>query len=276
MSTISVIISVCDQEYPHYLHRALKSIWTDQTKKPDQIVLVKDGPLNHDLDKVVAEWKEKLADKLTVLANAENMGLTKSLNLALDHANGDYVARMDSDDISMPDRFSHQGTYLDKHADIDILGGKIQEFNHLDDCLTVRKYPQTHEEVLKYIFKASPLAHPTVMMRRRIFDDGLRYDERYRTSQDIALWYTAILHGYRIANLDEITLWFRREEEVFKRRSHEKARNELMIYMNGIHRLYGTVTPKYIYPLARYVFRRMPLGLIKSIYNSKLRQKVLE
>ena len=131
------------------------------------------------------------------------MGLTKSLNKGISRVTSDLIARMDSDDISMPNRFQLQSKYLEEHPEIDIVGGSLREFDAEHEELSVRHYPLTHDEVVKYICKACPLAHPTVMMRRRIFDEGLGYNEKYRMSQDIALWFDAVLAGYRIANLPE-------------------------------------------------------------------------
>ena len=274
--SISVLMAVYRSEKAEYLHRALTSVWDEQSLTPDEIVLVQDGPVGDELSAVIASWQQKLGDKLNLIVNESNIGLTKSLNRGIACIKSDFVARMDSDDISHPLRFERQVAYFEQHADVDIVGGALQEFDDENECLNVRHYPLTNDEVLRYIYKASPLAHPTVMMRRRLFDSGLRYDERYRTSQDIALWYDALCAGLKIGNVDEITINFRRAGDVFKRRSRDKAVNEYKIYVNGIRRLYGAFTWRYVYPLARLVFRLMPVSVVKLIYGSKLRKSVLE
>lgn len=274
--SISVLMSVYKSEEPAYLDRALKSVWDDQTVKPNQIVLVEDGPIGESLLAVVSRWKEKMGEKMTVLANEKNLGLTKSLNKGLAAVTGDMIARMDSDDISDARRFERQVAYLEVHPDVDIVGGSLREFNDNERELRVRHYPNTHEEAVKYICKASPLAHPTVMMRRRIFDNGLRYNEKYRMSQDIALWYDAVLAGYKIGNVPEVTINFRSQGDVFKRRSRAKAWNEFKIYMNGIYRMNGLMTLKYCYPIARLCLRLMPPSLVKRIYQSNFRAKFLQ
>lgn len=272
---ISVIMSVYKSEKPEYLDRSLQSVWDDQTCRPAQIVLIADGPLTEELDAVLAAWTEKLQDKLTICRNEVNLGLTKSLNKGLRHTTGEYIARMDSDDISHPSRFEIQTRFLDENPDIAVVGGSIQEFNDSSECLNVRHYPTDPDAIRKYICKASPLAHPNVMMRREIFDSGITYDERYRTSQDIALWYDVLEKGYRISNVEEVTLYFRLADDVFKRRSRQKAMNEFKIYMRGIYRLHGLFTLAYAYPISRLIFRLLPQSLIKWIYNSPLRQGIL-
>ena len=274
--SISILMSVYHGDKASYLDRALSSIWIDQTTKPEQVVLIEDGKLGKELRVVIDRWKSLLNNRLTIVTNETNIGLTKSLNRGLKVATGTYIARMDSDDISTPNRLKLQAEYLDSHPDIMVVGGSLQEFDSENKNLNVREYPKTNEEVLNYIHKASPLAHPTVMMRREIFDNGLKYDERYRTSQDIALWFDVLAKGYKIANLKEITIKFRRDDSVFRRRSRDKANNELKIYMAGIYRLFGPFTIRYFYPIARYIFRLMPINIVKMIYGSKIRQRFLQ
>ena len=275
-------MSVYKSEKGPLLVRSLQSVWDDQTRKPDQIVLVVDGPIPTELELVVQRLQAafKSADArsnaLTVVKLPVNGGLTKALNVGLKHATGDLIARMDSDDIAAPNRFELQEKFLEEHPEVDIVGGSMQEFDDEHECLNVRHYPLTHEEACKYIVKACPLAHPAVMMRKRMFDEGLQYDERYRMSQDIKLWYDAILAGYKIANLPDVCLYFRQQGDVFRRRSRVKAWNEFKIYMNGIYRMHGLFTLSYCYPIARYIFRNLPPSLVKKIYESGMRKRVLE
>lgn len=278
--TISVLMSVYKSEKGAFLDRSLQSVWDDQTRKPEQIVLIEDGAIPEELELIIDSFQSRVnasgVAKMVVVKLPVNGGLTKALNAGIKHVTGDLIARMDSDDISAPQRFELQEKFLRENSEIDILGGSMQEFDDEHECLNVRHYPLTHEDACKYIVKACPLAHPAVMMRRRIFDEGLHYDERYRMSQDIKLWYDAILAGYRMANLQEIVLFFRQQGDVFRRRSRVKAWNEFKIYMNGIYRMHGLFTLAYRYPIARYVFRNLPPSLVKRIYESGMRKKVLE
>lgn len=278
--TISVLMSVYKSEKGAFLDRSLQSVWDDQTRKPEQIVLIEDGAIPEELELIIDSFQLRVnasgVAKMVVVKLPVNGGLTKALNAGIKHVTGDLIARMDSDDISAPQRFEFQEKYFRENPKIDILGGSMQEFDDEHECLNVRHYPLTHEDACKYIVKACPLAHPAVMMRRRIFDEGLHYDERYRMSQDIKLWYDAILAGYRMANLQEIILYFRQQGDVFRRRSRVKAWNEFKIYMNGIYRMHGLFTLAYRYPIARYVFRNLPPSLVKRIYESGMRKRVLE
>lgn len=278
--TISVLMSVYKNEKPEYLKQALESVSIEQTHKPDQIVLVEDGPLPDSLKEIVQSFKFQVQSEghtiFTIVKMPVNGGLTKALNEGLKYVTSDLIARMDSDDISESHRFERQVAYLESHPDVDIISGSLQEFDAEHECLNVRHYPQTHEECVNFIVKACPLAHPSVMMRKKIFDEGLKYDERYRMSQDIKLWYDAVLAGYRLGNISEVTLFFRREGDVFRRRSRAKAWNEFKIYMNGIYHLKGLFTLSYRYPIARYIFRNLPPSIVRRIYGSKVRNRVLK
>ena len=113
MAGISVLISVYKSEKAEYLERALTSVWEDQTLKPEKIVLIQDGPVGSELACIVNQWEKKLGEKLEVIRNEQNIGLTKSLIKGISVIKTDYIARMDSDDISLPERFTRQAEFLE-------------------------------------------------------------------------------------------------------------------------------------------------------------------
>ena len=269
---ISVIIATYKGEKAEYLDRALRSIWDDQKRKPDEIVLVEDGPLTTGLCSVVDAWKEILESRLVVIEKPVNQGLAAALNDAIEVAHGDLIARMDSDDISLPDRFMLQEQYMDEHPEVDILGGSIREFNDEGTLSAVQRYPATMQEVLRTMYKASPLAHPTVMYRSSFFKAGYRYSSKYHICEDVTMWYDAAAGGRVINSLQDVLLEFRRNPSVMQRRSREKAWSEFLAYNDGISRLYGKFSYKYIYSFMRMCFRLMPASLVSLIYDSKLRR----
>jgi glycosyltransferase involved in cell wall biosynthesis len=230
-----------------------------------------------ELSSVIGQWKDKLGEALVLLVNETNLGLTKSLNKGIKVAKGEYIARMDSDDISLPDRFLHQVEFMDSHTEISVLGGSIQEFNDKDGIIGERHFPADTASIKQYIHKASPLAHPAVMIRKSLFDEGVLYNEEYRTTQDLALWFDVLATGHQMANLDEYVLQFRRETNVYQRRKNKvDSRLELKIHLKGIKTLFGFSPIKSIYPIARYILRLMPNSVIHWFYNGKLRGKILK
>lgn len=267
----SVLMSIYYQEMPAYFNRAMESIWDDQILKPNEIVLVEDGPLTEELDAVIEKWKKKLGDILRPVKLKENAGLAKALNVGVKHCSHDLIARMDSDDISEPGRFLKQIKFMREHQDVHVLGGTIQEFSGKDGkLLAVRSYPPNTIGAKKYMAKASPLAHASVVFRKEIFLNGFCYSESLKTSQDIDLWYRIVKAGYKLSNLEDVLYYVRVSSEFFKRRSRKKAYTEFLIYWRGIISLYG-YNWKLIFPIFRLITRLMPNVLVRLFYSKHFR-----
>ena len=271
-SHFSVLISIYHKEVPAYFNRAMQSIWDDQILKPDEIVLVEDGPLTEKLYQEIAGWQKKLGEILKIVKLKKNSGLAKALNEGIKHCSYNLIARMDTDDISAPDRFKKQIEYLQTHRDIHVLGGSIQEYSAENNkILALRNYPQNTIDAKKYMAKASPLAHAAVIYRKEIFSQGFYYSEYLKTSQDIDLWYRIIKAGYNIASIRDVVYHVRVSQEFFKRRSRKKAYDEFWIYWNGTISLHG-VNWRLIYPVLRLFTRLMPGSLIRLVYSKHFRK----
>ena len=268
--TIAVLMSVYKNEKADRLDRCMRSIWDDQTLKPDQIILVEDGPLPDELHKVIGLWQNKLQAKMNVLINEINLGLTKSLNKGIAVVKTDLIARMDTDDQSTPQRFEVQERFLTEHPEIDVLGGAYNIMDEKGVIQYAKYFKHSHEEMLKQICWRCPLSHPTVMMRTAMFKEkGLKYDERFRNSQDIALWVDAVQAGCHFANTDDIVLNFTEDNDVYKRRGKVRALNEYKSFARAAKNLYGKYSWRRILPVMRYCFRRLPVKSINIIYHSK-------
>ena len=268
--TIAVLMSVYKNEKADRLNRCMNSIWTDQTLKPNQIILVEDGPLPDELHRVIEEWEKELQDKFNVLKNETNLGLTKSLNKGISVVTTDLIARMDTDDQSTPLRFEVQEKFMREHPEIDVLGGAYNIMDDKGEIQYAKYFKHSHEEMMKQICWRCPLSHPTVMMRTSLFKEkGLKYDERFRNSQDIALWVDAVQAGCRFANSDDIVLNFTEDNDVYKRRGKVRAMNEYKSFARAAKHLYGKYSWRRILPVLRYCFRRMPVKSINIIYHSK-------
>ena len=271
--SLGVVISVYKNDDPIHLIQSLESISIKQTRKPNQIILIIDGQISNKLLEVINTWYDlnKHSILIVIEKNSTNIGLTKSLNKAIKLCSSDYIARMDSDDISISERFELQINFLEKNKDIDVLGGSIQEINTENKELSIRTFPKSNSSVLKQIPISSPLNHPSVMFRRKVFDEGNFYNEKYITSQDIDFWFTLLSKGYKISNIDRIVTLFRLNNNMAKRRSYKKGFNEFRIYFNGIILLYG-FNYRLIYPFLRLFTRLMPSSIIKLIYFGNFRK----
>ncbi len=274
MASISVLISVYKEDNPAYFERALKSIWDDQILKPSEIILIEDGLLTPPLYGVIDTFQRRVGDVLKIIKNEPNLGLTKSLNKGIDIATGEYIARMDSDDVSLPERFLLQTNFLSAHPEVMAVGGGMLEINENDSTGALRLYPQTMDKITNYIVKANPLPHPTVMFNSKLFQSGVRYDERFRKNQDLKLWFDLISAGVVLANIPDVVHKFRRTEDTYKRRaSRASLTSEYKIYDEGIRQMHGRWSAKRIYPLIRYGVKSMPPGIVKFTYKYLFRKK---
>lgn len=271
MIRISVLMSVYQNDNPIYFEEALLSIWDNQKLKPYEIVLIQDGEVSDNLSIIIYKWKERLGSKLILLINDFNIGLTKSLNKGLKLCKGDFIARMDSDDISVPSRFEIQSNFLLNNTKVDLLGCYNHEFSTVKDFNFIREYPLKSEDIKKTMIISSPMCHASVMFRKKIFDEGNSYNEKYSTSQDIALWFELFYKGYKFANINKVLYKARLSEDFHKRRSYKKALYEFQIYWKGIIKLFG-YTPKLVFPIFRLFVRLMPTPITKLIYYSNIRK----
>ena len=147
---------------------------------------------------IIESYKDK---RIRFIKNKKNMRLPASLNKGIRLAKGKYIARMDADDISMPERFAKQVAYLDAHNDIVVVGGGFQAIDEEGNEL-YKYHPLKGEKLTKYCLMPSPLVHPSVMMRRDVIvDNNLFYDEQYSSAQDYDLWQR-VSKKFRIDNLN--------------------------------------------------------------------------
>lgn len=213
----SVLMSVYFKEDPEFLKMAIDSVWTDQTSKPEQIVLVKDGPLTIELDNEICQWSVDLGDKLTVVDIAENVGLAAALNEGLQYCKNDLVARMDTDDVSTPDRFEKQVNFMKENPEIAVSSGQIEEWSQdFSRKISIRSLPLTHRDIVQFVKARSPISHPAAMFRKSAVLAAGGYPKIY--PEDYQLWGTMIAKGNKFANLPDIILRMRVGDALQQRR----------------------------------------------------------
>ncbi|MCS2794563.1 glycosyltransferase [Bacteroides faecis] len=151
MEKFSVLMSVYAREQSTYLEEALRSVF-EQTVPPSEVVLVKDGPLTTELETVIASFAERYKS-LKIVALAKNMGLGNALNVGLSACTYRLVARMDSDDLSLPNRFETQLKAFEKDLEVSVVGGWISEFeNNPKQIISYRKVPEFDCEIKHFFF----------------------------------------------------------------------------------------------------------------------------
>lgn len=217
-SRFTVILSVYHEETPEYLEAALTSIWDEQTVRPNEIVVVEDGLLTSELNKVIAFWKNKLGQKLVIVKLIENVGLGKALNEGLKYCSNELVARMDTDDMAYPERFAKQLAFMDRYPEIVASSAVVEEWDEsLQFKLAVRELPTESDDLFAFAKRRSPLSHPTSIFRKSIILEVGGYPA-LRKAQDHALWSLLLSKGYKLGNLPDVLLRMRTGNELFVRR----------------------------------------------------------
>lgn len=201
---VTVLLAVYNGE--RYLTNAIESILA-QTFSDFEFLIIDDGSNDGTKDILGKYAKEK---RIVLIRNKENIGLTNSLNKGLKFARGDYIARQDADDISLPDRLKRQVNFLDSNAGVAILGTNLK---HIDSMGTPMKrqpkpYPTSSGVLSWMLFFRNCLQHPTVMMRRNVTEKLGGYNAQLPLCQDYELWLRASFK-YRLSNLPDILVKYR-------------------------------------------------------------------
>lgn len=256
---ISVIMSVYNAEV--YVVEAIKSILNQSFS--DFEFLIIDDCSNDDSINILNLYAQKDA-RIRIFANKENLGLTKNLNKLIQISNGEFMARMDADDISLSERFNEQIKHFENHPDIDIIGTFSENISNDGTVIGKRKVPVTHEEIRKLLPKLNPLSHPTVMFRTSALKRIGGYDERYKTSQDFHLWYKAIGNGLKLMNIPSVLFQYRMDNDYASRKSFQYRMNEFKIKLDG-YKLIGLPWYKYHYALISLVLAFVPSFLFLQL-----------
>lgn len=183
-------------------------------------LLIADDSTNEDTVKVIDDFAKR-DGRVVVIRKAERMGFVNALNEALRQAKGDFLARMDGDDISLPNRFELQLKYADEHPDVDVFGGSMHIINEEGDITAHKLYPTEANKLKRYFIFRNPLAHPTIMFRRKIIDDGFYYDSNFKKAEDLEFYLRLTNNNYKIGNLDDYLLKYR----VLERFSGKRAKD---------------------------------------------------
>lgn len=271
----SVLISIYYKEKPEYFNACMKSIWDQQTLKPTEIILVEDGPLTPELDTVIAQWQEKLANILRVKKLDKNLGTGKAKNIGLQECTYDIICIVDTDDIYVPERFEKQIEFLKHNPDISIIGGQILEF--VEDIHTpkgMRKVPLSNEELKEYAKKQSPFNNTTITYRKSHILEVGGY-QHHLWMEDYNLFLRVIAQGYKIANLPEVLVYARIDNGMHARRKgyqYIKSEKQLLKLKKDL-KLQNPLHANMLF-LVRSAFRLLPSSLLGKFYNTFLRKKV--
>lgn len=217
----SVAMSVYKSDNPDFFDRALSSIIDDQTIKPNEIVLVVDGPVSNEINNVINKYEKKY-EIFNVIRLEQNGGLGNALKIAVENATYELIARMDSDDVSVPTRFEGQLKYFETNPEIDIVGGDITEFiGEENNIVGKRSVPLSNESIREYMKTRCAMNHVSVMYKKKAVESAGGYQDWF-WNEDYYLWIRMWLNGAVFANTGSVLVNVRVGEEMYQRRGGSK------------------------------------------------------
>ncbi|MCX0383110.1 glycosyltransferase [Clostridium perfringens] len=213
----TVAMSVYEKDNDEYLDRALQSITDLQTIKPDEIVLVCDGPLTEKLDSVIEKYKKKY-NFIRIVRLKYNKGLGNALSIAVKESKNELIFRMDSDDVSVNDRFEQQLKFFSSFPDVDIIGGDITEFiGEEENIVGKRHVPEDNNLIREYMKTRCAMNHVSVMYKKSAILAAGGYKDWF-WNEDYYLWIRMLLNGAVFANTGTVLVNVRVGKEMYNRR----------------------------------------------------------
>ena len=220
MKKFSVCMSVYHGDNATFFKQSIDSLLS-QTRKPDEIVLVVDGPVGDDINKVISGF-EKSCEHFRVVRLEKNSGHAVARQTGVNASKYDYVAIMDSDDIAIPDRFEKQLAYMETHPKCDIVGGQITEFiDSPDNIVGKREVPCDNEAIYQYMRSRCALNQPTVMFKKKSVIDAGNYQDWF-WNEDYYMWIRMMERGCIFANLPDVLVNMRSGLDQYGRRGGKK------------------------------------------------------
>ncbi|TKF80565.1 glycosyltransferase [Vibrio kanaloae] len=263
---IAVIMSVYKSDRIDFFIQAVRSILEQSVSC--HLFIFKDGVLPSSFYKELDLLSRN--PQVTILGSEVNRGLANSLNNLIDTVltkDFDYIARMDSDDISYPTRLDKQVEFLKSNLDIDICGCFCREFGS-SYAKQVKSLPLLHSDLLRFSITRCPFIHPTVMFRSSVFDNGLRYPVDTHLTEDMAFWFECLNNGKKFANLDQVLLDYRMEEDtVLRRKGLGKSISETKLRFTYMMKLNQFSFRNFLLISSRLAFHLMPSFLLKLSYK---------
>ena len=259
MPEITILMPVRNGE--KYIKESIDSI-LKQTFTDFELLIMDDGSTDRTVERI-----ERYTDERIRLIRRKH-NFIRNLNEGLELALGAYIARMDADDISMPERFVKQIAFMNSHPDIDCLGTWAIEIDDDGKEYFRKKMPITHEECLELFKKRDCMIHPTVMFRRSYFEKAGLYPEDTYFGEDTMMWAKGFKSGCKFANVPEYLFKFRLDSNFFERRRGWKHAKSIYTLRHRVNRMLGFGWKEDCYALLYAMAKLMPKSILDIIYKT--------
>lgn len=267
MNNVAILMSVYKNDRLPFVKMSVESI-LEQTFSLFDFYIIADGLLKEEVDKYLSELND---NRVFLFRNEENKGLARSLNKLLQIVlpkGYEFIARMDADDISLPDRLKTQVTFLEANDEVDCVGTFAIEIDEQGEVFYKKEMPVEHHACHELFKKRDCLIHPTVMFRQKYFEKAGLYPEDTYFAEDTMMWANGFANGCRFANIPEYLFKFRLDKIFFKRRRGWK-------HAVAIYNLRRKVNKKLHYPISANMYaimyaiaKMMPTPILNLIYKT--------
>lgn len=267
----SVLMSIYIKEQPTYLEECLKSL-SRQTLRPDEIVLIEDGPLTDALYEVINDFEKENLNLLKRIPLKKNVGLGRALAMGVEACQYPLIARMDTDDIAETNRFEMQINEFENNSKLGLLGTDIDEFEGtVSNVLTKRIVPHSHDEILHHAKRRNPFNHMTVMYKKQEVLEAGNYLP-LNGFEDYYLWVRMLKNGATAKNLPEILVHARAGKEMFMRRGGYKYLKDSRQARKTIYKVGFNSYMDYFISMAGQIFVSIVPNKVRAfIYTKFLR-----
>lgn len=272
----SVLMSVYYKEKPEYLKLAIESM-LDQTIKADEFIIVKDGPLTPELDSVIDFYIDQAPGLFNIITNPTNLGLGPALRKGVIASKNELIARMDSDDFSVPNRCEKQLKLFEKDPELGMVGSYEAEFiDSIDNVVSIHKEPETNQEIYNYMRRRCAVLHPTVIFKKSEVIRAGNYQETsfYAVYEDYDLFARMIFDAkVKCYNIQECLYYIRTSEDFYERRGGvEYAKTVLRFKLNQFKKKHMSFMDFCISGLGQAFVCILPNKVRKMIYMKFLRK----
>lgn len=267
----SVLMSVYYKEKPEYLKMSIESM-LNQTVKPSEFVLVEDGKLTEELDKVIESYAKKYNELFKIVKLEKNVGLGPALRKGVEECSYEWIARMDSDDYSIPTRCEEQIKKILLGDGIDIIGSSIAEFeDNIDNIISYRSLPESNEDIYKFAKRRNPFGHPSVMIRKSKLLEAGNY-RTYYLCEDYDMWVRMLERNAVCYNIQKPLVFMRISKDFYARRGGFKYLKSILKFKRELkNRGFYSLKDYLISSSSHFIVCMMPNFLRDFVYRKLLR-----
>lgn len=263
---LAVIMSLYKSDTLEYVKLAVESV-LKQTFSDFDFYIQYDGFVQNDIDEFLSNIND---NRLHISRRKDNLGLAQSLNDLLSQVlpgEYEYIARMDADDISMPERFEKQLGYMEEHPDINCLGTWAIEIKSDGSEFFRKQMPESHEGCRTQFMIRDCMIHPTVMFHRSYFEKAGYYSLDTYFGEDTMMWAQGFANGCTFANIPEYLFKFRLNDDFFSRRRGWKHAKGILTLRWKVNKMLNYPFKAYLYAIAYAGAKMMPTKVLKMIYR---------